>query len=74
MLERLKLPVNVGVEVLGALREVLDGPQVDDLRAGGLDGGVLFGQQLEVFQLFRGKLGSGSFQRLLLLSNLPAAL
>ena len=51
--ERLVFSVDIGDEVLRALRQVHDRLQVDDLRAGGLDGGVLFGQQLQITQLLR---------------------
>ena len=44
--EGLVLAVDVGDEVLGALGQVQDGLQVDDLTAGRLDGGVLAGEHL----------------------------
>ena len=50
----LVLPVHVGEEVLGALGQVQDGLEVDDLAAGGLDGGVLAGEHLQVAQILRG--------------------
>ena len=57
VLKGLELAVDVGDEVLGGLGQVLDGPEVDDLGAGLLDGGVLLGQQLQVLQLLGGKFG-----------------
>ena len=51
--ERLVFSVDIGDEVLRALRQVHNGLQVDDLRAGGLDGGILFGQQLQIAQFLR---------------------
>ena len=44
--EGLVLAVDVGDEVLGALGQVQDGLQIDDLTAGRLDGGVLAGEHL----------------------------
>ena len=55
VLESLVLSVDIGQEVLGALGQVLDGPQVDDLGAGGLDVGIVPGQQLQVLQPLGGK-------------------
>ena len=46
------LPVDVGDKVLGALGQVQNGLKVDDLAAGGLDRGVLLGQQFQITQLF----------------------
>ena len=53
MLKGLVLPVDVGDEVLGALGQVQNGLEVDDLRAGSLDGGILAGQHFQVVQVFR---------------------
>ena len=55
VLEGLVLPVDVGQEVFGALGKVLDGPQVDDLGTGGLDIGIVPGQQPQVLQPLGGK-------------------
>ena len=46
--EALILPVDVADEVLGALGEVQNGPEVDDLGGGGLDVGPALGQQPQV--------------------------
>ena len=47
--------VNIRHEMLGALGQIQHGPELDDLRTGGLDGRVLFAQQLQVVQLFGSK-------------------
>ena len=48
----LRLAVEIAHEVLGALGQLEDGLQVDDLAAGAGDGGVLPGQQGEILQVF----------------------
>ena len=48
VLERLVLAVHVRDKVLGALRQVEDGLEVDDLRVRRARGGELLGQELEV--------------------------
>ncbi len=55
MQKRLVLPVDVGYEVLARLGQVQDGPEIDDLRAGCLDRGILTGQHFEIAELLRGK-------------------
>ena len=52
VLERVILAMDVGDEVLSALREVEDGLEVDDLRVGGADGRELLGEQLEVLAVW----------------------
>ena len=52
MQEGFVLTVDVGHEMLGALGQVQNSPQVDDLRARRLNGGVLFGKQPQIVQLF----------------------
>ena len=53
VLERLVFSVNVRDEMFGALGQVEDGLEIDDLRAGGLNGGVLLGQHFQVVQVLR---------------------
>ena len=46
--------VNVGNKVLGALGQVQDGLEVDDLAAGRLYRGVLAGEHLQIAQIWGG--------------------
>ena len=46
--EGLILPVDVRDEMLRSLGQVQNGLEVDDLRAGGLDGGILAGQHVQI--------------------------
>ena len=57
--EGLVLTVQIAHEVLGALGEVQDGLQVDDLGEDGLLGGELLGQERQVLQGLRGRLRIG---------------
>ena len=50
--EGLIFAVYVGDEVLGALGQVQDGLQVDDLTASGLDSGILTGEHLQIAQVW----------------------
>ena len=49
------LAVDVGHEVLGALWQIQNGLQADDLRACCLNGRILLGEQAQIVQLLRGE-------------------
>ena len=55
MEERVVLAVDVGHEMLGALGQVQDGIEPDELLAGGLNGWVLTGQHPQITQLLVGE-------------------
>ena len=59
VLEGVVLAVDVGDEVLGALGQVEDGLEVDDLGVGGAGGGELLGEQLEVLLARRARGNEG---------------
>ena len=55
MAKSLFFPVEVAHEMLGALGEVEDGVEIDQLGTHSLDGGILPGQQLQVPPVLRFK-------------------
>ena len=53
MQEGVVLAVDVGHEMLGALGQVQNGLEPDDLRGSVLDRGILLGKQAQIAKLFR---------------------
>ena len=53
MKKGLVFSVDIGDEMLTALRKVQNGAEIDDLGAGRAQGGILPGEHLQIMKLFR---------------------